>query len=80
MMEIKTIKDVEPSAWAEFKSIAARSGVTMGKLFTRMLRAYEEEARERWAEILKGEKILSDGEADAMLSAASKVRHEPGFR
>jgi hypothetical protein len=80
MMDVKTIKDVEPSTWAEFKSIAARSGMTMGKLFTRMLRTYEEESRERWKKILAGEKILSDEEADAVMEVANRVRHERGFR
>jgi hypothetical protein len=80
MMTVKTIKDVEPAAWAEFKSIAARSGMNMGTLFARMLHAYEEESRERWKEILKGKKILSDEEAAGMMKVVNRVRHEPGFR
>ena len=41
---------------------------------------YEERNRRFWDDILHGEKILSDKEADEMESFVKKLRKEKGFR
>jgi len=80
MPTIKTIKDVDEEAWLEFKSIAARNNVKMGKLFGNIVKDYKEKSKNIWDEILKGPKILSDDEAEAMLETARAIRKEHGFR
>ena len=80
MPTVKTIKDVDEESWLEFKSIAARNKMNMGKLFARMVDGYREKSRDFWDEILKGPAILSKEEADAMLNTVKKIRNEYGFR
>ena len=77
---VKTIKDVDEEAWLEFKSIAARNKVKMGKLFTRMVEDYKKKGKDFWDEILKGPHVLSKEEADAMLKTIRDIRKEYGFR
>ena len=79
-METKTIKDIDSRSWAEFKGIAARSRMTMGKLFEHMLHFYERESGDVWEKILHGEKILTDKEASDMIESVKKNRKEYGFR
>ena len=38
------------------------------------------EDKKKWDEILKGEKIISDKEAEDMLKIVKKLRKEKGFR
>lgn len=80
MSTVKTIKDVDENAWAEFKSIAARNKVKMGKLFESMLKDYNKQAEKKWDNILVHKKIISDNEASDMLSLVKDMRKEKGFR
>ena len=80
MESVKTVKGVNRETWLKFKELAARKGVTMGKLFENMLREYERRSEDFWNEILSGEKRLSDKEAEDMLKTVKKLRKERGFR
>lgn len=80
MPAVKTIKGIDEQAWLEFKSIAARSRMKMGKLFERMVEDYKEKTGSFWDDILKGPPALSKEEADAMMETVKKVREEYGFR
>ena len=80
MATVKTIKDVDEDAWLEFKSIAARNKMKMGKLFDDMVKGYKEKTKEFWEDILKGPAVISDKEAMAMEETISRIRKEYGFR
>ena len=80
MPTVKTIKDVDEEAWLEFKSIAARNKMKMGKLFKNMVEEYREKSKSFWDDILKGPPRLSKEEADAMMETARRIRKEYGFR
>ena len=80
MSTVKTIKDVDEEAWLEFKSIAARNKMKMGKLFGRIIEDYKEKSKSFWDDILKGPPILSEEEAKSMDETAKRVREEHGFR
>ena len=80
MSIVKTIKDVDEEAWLEFKSIAARNKMKMGKFFGKMVEDYKRKSRSFWDEILKGHALLSKEEADAMLETVKNIRKEYGFR
>lgn len=80
MGEIKTIKDVGEDSWSSFKSIAAKNSMKMGKLFEKMVNEYNEKSEGFWNDILKGEKILSEKEAEDMKKIVSRVRGDIGFR
>jgi len=80
MPTVKTIKDVDEEAWFEFKSIAAKNNMKMGKLFEKMVEEYKKKSKRFWDEILKGEPILSKEEADSMMETVTKLRKEYGFR
>jgi len=79
-MALKTIKGINEESWSEFKSIAAKDGIKMGKLFEQMLEEYKKKSDEAWKFILSGKKILSDSEARDMKKIAEKSRREYGFR
>ena len=79
-MEVKTIKDVDPSVWAELKGLAERNSVPMGKMLGKVVQNYKEESRKSWDRILNAGKILSDEEANAMLKDIKRWRKEYGFR
>lgn len=79
MPTVKTIKDVDEEDWLEFKSMAARNRIKMGKLFGRMVEEYKK-SKNFWDEILRGPAILSKEEADSMLHTVKKIRKEYGFR
>lgn len=80
MTIVKTIKDVDEEVWLEFKSIAVRNKMKMGKLFGRMVEDYKEKGRHFWDELLKGPAMLSKEEADTMLDTVKRIRKEYGFR
>lgn len=80
MTTVKTIKDVDEGAWLEFKSIAARNKMKMGKLFEDMVEEYKKKTKEFWDDILKGPAVISNEEARAMEETASGIRKEYGFR
>ncbi len=79
-MALKTIKGVREEKWAEFKGMAARNRVTMGKLLEGMIDAYSKYAEEGWKRILHGEKNLSDKEAEEMRKMVSELRKDVWFR
>lgn len=79
-MESKTIKGIRKEKWIEFKSLAAKKNVSLGELFAIMLNEYRKRADFAWGEILKGEKILSDKEANDLEKAVVEVRKEREFR
>ena len=64
----------------EFKSIAARNNMKMGKLFGKIVSDYKEESRKFWDKILNSGKILSDKEANDMEKFVKNLRKENGFR
>ena len=78
MATVKTIKDVDEDTWLEFKSIAVRNKMTMGKLFVDMVEEYKKKTKEFWDDILKGSAVISDEEA--MEETISRIRKEYGFR
>ena len=80
MPTVKTIKDVDEEAWLEFKSIAVRNKMKMGKLLGKMVENYKEKSRTFWDDILKGPPALSKEEGEAMLDAVKNIRKEYGFR
>ena len=79
-MSLKTIKNVDEKTWYKFKTLATKNRLSMGKLLNHMIDSYESESKKFWKEILEGEKILSDKEADALLEHSKQLRKEYGFR
>ncbi len=79
-MEVKTIKGINKEKWMEFKALAARKNVALGALFEIMLENYEKNSDLFWNDILKGEKIISDKEADELNASVKKLRKDRGFR
>ena len=79
-MALKTIKGINEESWSEFKSIAAKDGIKMGKLFEQMLEEYKKKSDEAWDKILNGGRIISDKEAEVMKKITRKTREEYGFR
>ena len=73
MSSVKTIKGVDEETWSEFKSLAAKDSVKMGKLFEKMVVDYNKKSSEFWADILRGPKIISDAEAEAMEKTLKKI-------
>ena len=80
MAEVKTIKDVDEETWAEFKSMAAKNNVKLGTFFKTLVKGHTKNSTAFWNTILKGEKILSDKEAEELEAAVKSVRKEYGFR
>ena len=79
-MEVKTIKDVDEETWREFKAIAAKNNVRMSSLLKIMIKEFEKNSKDFWNEILNGEKLMSDKEAEEMKILTIKLRKEKGFR
>mgnify|MGYP001603312547 CR=1 FL=1 len=79
-MEVKTIKGIDEGTWMEFKALAAKKSLTMGKLLRVMIEKYSKDANEFWDSILSGEKILTDKEAMAMHKTCRELRKERGLR
>lgn len=77
---IKAIKGVSEQSWQDFKELANREHVPMGKLLEEMVERRKEQQSSIWNHILSGEKILSDEEAEEMLEVVRKIRSEYGFR
>jgi len=80
MSNLKTVRNVNESTWAEIKSIAAKHRVPIGTLLDRMIGDYKKHSDETWSKILNPEKILSDKEANDINNAAVKLRKEYGYR
>lgn len=79
-MEIKTIKGISAEKWIEFKTLAAKKNVHLGKLFEIMIENYADRGDLFWEEVLGREKILSDSEAEELLKKVKKLRKDRGFR
>ncbi len=80
MSEVKTIKNVDENTWAEFKSLAAKNQVKLGMLFKTLVEEHERNSVAFWEDILGGEKILSDNEAEELQEVVHRLRKEYGFR
>ncbi len=78
-MAVKTIKDVDEYIWREFRSLAARDNVKMGRLFEMMVEEYKKRRAKVRDEILKGKPGLSKKDADAMLKTVASLLKECGF-
>ncbi|OIO41307.1 hypothetical protein COU56_02335 [Candidatus Pacearchaeota archaeon CG10_big_fil_rev_8_21_14_0_10_31_9] len=79
-MEIKTIKNVDEETWREFKVIAAKNNVKMSALLKMMIKEFEKNNKNFWNEILNGEKLMTDREAEEMKRITANIRKEKGFR
>ena len=77
---VKTIKGVDVETWVEFKALATKKCISMGKLLAIMIHEYKRSSDEFWKDILKGEKIISDKDAEEMHKVSRKLRKEWGFR
>ena len=80
MAEVKTIKGIDEEVWSEFKSLAAKDSVKMGKLFEKMVVEYKKRSVSFWDDVLNGPKIITDKEAKAIEESLKKIRKEYGFR
>ena len=79
-MDIRTIKGINSEKWREFKAIAARKNVPMGVLFEIMLENYMKEGEGFWKDILSGDRVISDYEAEELYKSVKKLRKDKGFR
>lgn len=79
-MSTRTVKDVDEETWRRLKILSAEEGERMGSLIKNMTNSYIKNRKSVWEDILKGEKILSDKEADDMEKIVKKLRKERGFR
>jgi len=75
-MEVKTIKDVDEETWREFKAIAAKNNVRMSSLLRIMIKEFEKNSKNFWNEILNGEKLMNDKEAEEMKILTIRLRKE----
>ena len=76
----KTMKDVEEEDWLEFKSMAAKNGIKMGKLFGILIKNYNTRKDESWDHILNPKHTISEQDAKRILRRVKKLRKEYGFR
>lgn len=74
------MKGVSPEKWIEFKALAAKKKVPMGRLFEIIIEDYGKRNDSTWNNILKGEKILSEDEAEDMEKIVRNIRKKRGFR
>ncbi len=79
-MTTKTIKNIDEEDWNEFKSRAAKANVSLGTYFKVMLEESEKKTEEFWDDILSGEKVLDDEEAEKLTDEIERLREERGFR
>ncbi len=80
METVKTIKGVDQEIWAEFKSLAAKNNVPVGKLFRHLVEEYQKNQSNEWKDILSMGKILSNQEAKEIENEVKRIRSERGFR
>ena len=79
-METKCIKDVDEETWREFKTLAVKNNLKMAVLLKIMIKEFEKNNRKFWDEILYGEKLMTDKEAEEMIKITRDFRKERGFR
>ena len=75
-MEIRSIKNVDEETWREFKAIAAKNNVRMSSLLRIMIKEFEKNSKNFWNEILNGEKLMNDKEAEEMKILTIRLRKE----
>ena len=80
MADVKTIKNVDDTTWFEFKNLASENNVNLGVFFKTLIDDYEKNAKSFWKDILEGERILSDKEAEEFEKTVKQHRKEYGFR
>ena len=79
MSQIKTIKGVADNVWSDFKSLAAKYNKNMGDFFGDVIEIYKEnENKDVWKEILYGEKVLSDKDANSIKTRINEFRKNSG--
>lgn len=74
------MKGIDEETWAEFKSLATKNKLKAGQFFEKLLAFYKENKELFWNDVLKGEKILSEAEADDLQKIVRRMRSEKGFR
>ena len=79
-METKCIKYVDEETWKKFKSLAEKNKMNMSVLLRIMVNEFEKNSKDFWKEILTGNKLLTDEEADDMIKITKEFRKERGFR
>lgn len=79
-MSTRTIKDVDDETWRKLKTLSAEHDTTMGKILKKITIDYDERNRKFWDKILNYGKIITDKEAEDMMSVVKKLRKERGFR
>jgi len=79
-MEIKCIKDVDEETWRNFRALAIKNKIKMSILLKIMIDEFEKNNKKFWEEILYGEKLMSDKDAEEMSKITKKMRKERIFR
>jgi len=79
-MTAKTIKGISNEKWVEFKTLAYKNNLPLGKLLEIMVKEYSRKEDPAWEIILKGEKIITKEEAENLSGVTKKLRKERGFR
>jgi len=79
-METKCIKDVDEKTWRDFRALAIKNNLKMASLLRIMIDNFEKNNRKFWNEILHGEKLMTDKEAEDMIKIIKQIRKERGFR
>ena len=77
---VKTIKDVKEEDWLEFKAMAAKNGIKMGKLFGILIKNYKTRKDDLWDYALNPKHTISSKDAEEMHKRVKKLRKEYGFR
>jgi len=79
-MKVKTIKGIDEETWRNFKVLAVENNLKMSLLLKMMINEFRKKSNEFWDKILKGERNLSDDEAEEIMKIVSESRKERGFR
>ena len=74
------MKGVSEETWAEFKGLAVKNKLKTGEFFEKLITTYREDSQLFWDDVLKGERIISDKEAELLFLESKKLRKERGFR
>ena len=74
------MKGVSEETWAEFKGLAVKNTLKTGEFFEKLITTYREDSQLFWDDVLKGERIISDKEAELLFLESKKLRKERGFR
>ena len=80
MVSTKTIRAVDEMTWRKLRAMSAEQNLPLGRLLERIAEDYETRSRDVWKRILDGEKILSDKEAEGLLTFVKELRKEYRFR